>query len=229
MTTKGDTNIIDIQGETDISDVSAPPNEACLSPPCLQGWSCCQNKSTDFTTFLNTPGCRCKTLAWVVCSVLCTSVWCLFQCTVCIVHFSVKCAFQCAVCTSMCSMHLTPVGCRAVQCITEGFSKSMFLSTGKHSNVKPLNPEKITGNLTKEVEEVVETRPPIQVSTRHPTSSLVTLCDPCIRATYFERTPSSPARGHETSRRFTLGQTETYSGRLSSTGPTIHCTLCRGE
>ena len=52
-----------------------------------------QNKSTDFTTFLNTPGC----------------------------------------------------------------------ALGKHSNVKPINPEKITGNLNKEPEPVVvETRPPIQ-------------------------------------------------------------------
>ena len=76
-----------------------------------KGWSCCQvskdnmqdqnshlfhllqNKSTDFTTFLNTPGC----------------------------------------------------------------------ALGKHSNVKPINPEKITGNLNKEPEPVVvETRPPIQ-------------------------------------------------------------------
>jgi len=64
-----------------------------------KGWSCCQNKSTDFTTFLNTPGC----------------------------------------------------------------------AMGKHSNVKPINPEKITGNLTKEEEPVVvETRPPIQPEAPRP-------------------------------------------------------------
>merc|ERR1712192_81861 len=64
-----------------------------------KGWSCCQNKSTDFTTFLNTPGC----------------------------------------------------------------------ALGKHSNVKPINPEKITGNLTKEEEPVVvETRPPIQPEAPRP-------------------------------------------------------------
>ena len=58
-----------------------------------------QNKSTDFTTFLNTPGC----------------------------------------------------------------------ALGKHSNVKPINPEKITGNLTKEEEPVVvETRPPIQPEAPRP-------------------------------------------------------------
>merc|ERR1712107_52846 len=64
-----------------------------------KGWSCCQNKSTDFTTFLNTPGC----------------------------------------------------------------------ALGKHSNVKPINPEKITGNLNKEPEPVVvETRPPIQPEAPRP-------------------------------------------------------------
>lgn len=76
-------------------------DEACKHHPgapffhdAYKGWSCCQNKSTDFTTFLNTPGC----------------------------------------------------------------------SFGKHSNIKPVEPEKITGNLTKEdsPETVVEVRPPIQ-------------------------------------------------------------------
>eukprot|EP00088_Acartia_fossae_P052923 TRINITY_DN599_c0_g1_i1.p1 TRINITY_DN599_c0_g1~~TRINITY_DN599_c0_g1_i1.p1 ORF type:complete len:365 (+),score=62.74 TRINITY_DN599_c0_g1_i1:29-1096(+) len=57
-----------------------------------KGWTCCQNKSTDFTTFLNMKGC----------------------------------------------------------------------TQGKHSNVKPIEPEKITGNLTKEDSpEVVEVRAPI--------------------------------------------------------------------
>jgi len=58
-----------------------------------KGWSCCQNKSTDFTTFLNFPGC----------------------------------------------------------------------TTGKHSNIKPVEPEQITGNLTKEASpsEVLEVRAPI--------------------------------------------------------------------
>jgi cysteine/histidine-rich domain-containing protein 1 len=57
-----------------------------------KGWSCCQNKSTDFTTFLNMKGC----------------------------------------------------------------------TEGKHSNIKPVEPEKITGNLTKEESpELVEVRAPI--------------------------------------------------------------------
>ena len=65
-----------------------------------KGWTCCQNKSTDFTTFLNTPGC----------------------------------------------------------------------TLGKHSNVKPVEPEKITGNLTKDspAEEVIEVRPPIQPPQERP-------------------------------------------------------------
>ena len=77
-------------------------DEACTYHPgapyfhdAYKGWTCCQNKSTDFTTFLNTPGC----------------------------------------------------------------------SIGRHSNIKPLEPEKITGNLDKDcggVDEVIEVRPPIQ-------------------------------------------------------------------
>jgi len=72
-----------------------------------KGWSCCQNKSTDFTTFLNTPGC----------------------------------------------------------------------TQGKHSNVKPVEPENITGNLNKEDNEVVEVRAPIQESLPRPpyTTPLVRL------------------------------------------------------
>jgi len=68
-----------------------------------KGWTCCQNKSTDFTTFLNTPGC----------------------------------------------------------------------TLGKHSNVKPAEPEKITGNLTKEEspEKVIEVRPPIQPALARPSFS----------------------------------------------------------
>lgn len=89
----------------DIRKNSGEGDEACRNHPgdpyfhdAYKGWSCCQNKSTDFTTFLNTPGC----------------------------------------------------------------------SLGKHSNVKPLNPEKITGNLSKEEPEVVETRPPIQPAGMRP-------------------------------------------------------------
>jgi len=65
-----------------------------------KGWTCCQAKSTDFTTFLNTPGC----------------------------------------------------------------------TLGKHSSVKPPEPEKITGNLTKEEspEKVIEVRPPIQAALKRP-------------------------------------------------------------
>jgi cysteine/histidine-rich domain-containing protein 1 len=65
-----------------------------------KGWTCCQNKSTDFTTFLNTPGC----------------------------------------------------------------------TVGKHSNIKPVEPEKITGNLKKESspEEVIEVRPPMQPAMTRP-------------------------------------------------------------
>jgi len=81
-------------------------NDVCIHHPgapyfhdAYKGWSCCQNKSTDFTTFLNTPGC----------------------------------------------------------------------TTGKHSNVKPVEPEKITGNLKKEDSpEVVEVRAPIAESLPRP-------------------------------------------------------------
>jgi len=67
-----------------------------------KGWTCCQNKSTDFTTFLNTPGC----------------------------------------------------------------------TQGKHSNVKPAEPEQITGNLTKEkTPELVEVRAPIAESLPRPSYS----------------------------------------------------------
>lgn len=75
-------------------------DEACLYHPgepyfhdAYKGWTCCQAKSTDFTTFLNTPGC----------------------------------------------------------------------TVGKHSNIKPKESEKITGNLNKEEykDEVIEVRPPI--------------------------------------------------------------------
>ena len=62
--------------------------------------------------------------------------------------------------------------CDPIDCIFFSQNKSTdfttFLNTpgcalGKHSNVKPINPEKITGNLNKEPEPVVvETRPPIQ-------------------------------------------------------------------
>jgi len=67
-----------------------------------KGWTCCQNKSTDFTTFLNTPGC----------------------------------------------------------------------SLGKHSSIKPVEPEKITGNLNKESspEKVIEVRPPIQPAMARPSA-----------------------------------------------------------
>ena len=76
-------------------------DEACRYHPgapyfhdAYKGWTCCQNKSTDFTTFLNTPGC----------------------------------------------------------------------TIGRHSNVKPVEPEKITGNLSKDDGpcEVIEVRAPIQ-------------------------------------------------------------------
>jgi len=74
-------------------------NAVCIYHPgspffhdAYKGWSCCQNKSTDFTTFLNMPGC----------------------------------------------------------------------TEGKHSNVKPVEPENITGNLKKDSSpEVVEVRAPI--------------------------------------------------------------------
>ena len=82
-------------------------DEACTYHPgapyfhdAYKGWTCCQNKSTDFTTFLNTPGC----------------------------------------------------------------------SIGRHSNIKPLEPEKITGNLDKDCggDVVVEVRPPIQPAMARP-------------------------------------------------------------
>ena len=84
-------------------------DEACLYHPgapyfhdAYKGWTCCQNKSTDFTTFLNTPGC----------------------------------------------------------------------SVGRHSNIKPVEPEKITGNLSKDEgpAEVIEVRPPIQPPMARPST-----------------------------------------------------------
>jgi len=89
-------------------------DEACRFHPgapyfhdAYKGWGCCQNKSTDFTTFLNTPGC----------------------------------------------------------------------TLGKHSNVKPIEPEKITGNLNKESspEEVIEVRPPIQPAMPRPSIETPTI------------------------------------------------------
>jgi len=77
-----------------------------------KGWSCCQNKSTDFTTFLNTPGC----------------------------------------------------------------------THGKHSSVKPVEPENITGNLTKEeAPSIVEVRAPIpEAMSRPPYSSPMVRLTPTI-------------------------------------------------
>jgi len=90
-----------------------------------KGWTCCQNKSTDFTTFLNTPGC----------------------------------------------------------------------TLGKHSNVKPVEPEKITGNLNKESspEEVIEVRPPIQPAMVRPSieSPLVRLT-PTVAASLKQAVESLP-------------------------------------
>jgi len=83
------------------------PDDACKFHPghpyfhdAYKGWSCCQLKSTDFTVFLNFPGC----------------------------------------------------------------------TLGKHSDVKPVEPEKITGNLEKDSspEAVVEHRPPVQESLPRP-------------------------------------------------------------
>jgi len=80
-----------------------------------KGWTCCQNKSTDFTTFLNMKGC----------------------------------------------------------------------TVGKHSNVKPIEPEKITGNLNKESspDEVVEVRAPIaEALPRPPFSTPVKRLTPNVAA-----------------------------------------------
>lgn len=96
-----------------------------------KGWTCCQNKSTDFTTFLNTPGC----------------------------------------------------------------------SLGKHSNVKPLEPEKITGNLTKEdsPEEEVVVRPPIQPSMTRPSleSCLMTRLQPTVASSARQAVASLQAKQEE--------------------------------
>jgi len=90
-------------------------DEVCVYHPgspffhdAYKGWSCCQNKSTDFTTFLNMPGC----------------------------------------------------------------------TKGKHSNVKPVEPENITGNLNKDSSpEIVEVRAPIAEALPRPpiTTPLVRL------------------------------------------------------
>jgi len=109
---------------------SGEGEEACRHHPgdpyfhdAYKGWSCCQNKSTDFTTFLNTPGC----------------------------------------------------------------------SLGKHSNVKPINPEKITGNLTKEEPTVVETRPPIQpAAVRPPANSPLSRLEPTVAASLKQTVAAIP-------------------------------------
>jgi len=115
---------------------SGEGDEACRHHPgdpyfhdAYKGWSCCQNKSTDFTTFLNTPGC----------------------------------------------------------------------ALGKHSNVKPLNPEKITGNLNKvEEPEVVETRPPIQpAGQRPPKDSPMTRLSPTIAASLSQAVAAIPKPSEE--------------------------------
>jgi len=108
---------------------SGEGDEACRHHPgdpyfhdAYKGWSCCQNKSTDFTTFLNTPGCE----------------------------------------------------------------------LGKHSNVQPINPEKITGNLTKE--EVVETRPPIQPEAARPSyDTPMTRLQPIVAASLAQAVAALPA------------------------------------
>jgi len=107
--------------------------EACRFHPgapyfhdAYKGWSCCQNKSTDFTTFLNTPGC----------------------------------------------------------------------TLGKHSNVKPIEPEKITGNLNKESspEVVIEVRPPIQPAmTRPDVKTPMTRLSPTIAASLVQAIANMPA------------------------------------
>jgi len=110
---------------------SGEGDEACRHHPgdpyfhdAYKGWSCCQNKSTDFTTFLNTPGC----------------------------------------------------------------------SLGKHSNVKPINPEKITGNLSKEETEVVETRPPIQpAGVRPPKDTPMKRLDPTVAASLLQAVTALPS------------------------------------
>jgi len=109
---------------------SGENDEACRYHPgdpffhdAYKGWSCCQNKSTDFTTFLNTPGC----------------------------------------------------------------------SLGKHSNVKPINPEKITGNLNKDVPDVVETRPPIAPAVeRPPLDSPLTRLEPNVAASLKQAVAALP-------------------------------------
>ena len=88
-----------------------------------KGWTCCQNKSTDFTTFLNTPGCTVGR------------------------HSNVK----------------PKVLFRSFLNTTD---LVLFIFNASHVQ----EPEKITGNLTKDSspEKVIEVRPPIQPPKERP-------------------------------------------------------------
>jgi len=113
-------------------------DEACRFHPgapyfhdAYKGWTCCQNKSTDFTTFLNTPGC----------------------------------------------------------------------TLGRHSNVKPVEPEKITGNLTKDVKESspeVVVRPPIQPAMVRPSKDVpLVRLKPTVAASLVKAVAALPAPSKE--------------------------------
>lgn len=130
-----------------------------------KGWSCCQNKSTDFTTFLNTPGC----------------------------------------------------------------------TRGKHSNVKPVEPEKITGNLSKEEaasQEQVEVRAPIQESLPRP--PLTTACvrlQPTVAPSLVEQVKSlatSHTNGVITDQQISIGEACKNSGcKNTYRGPEEEYSSCK--
>ena len=74
---------------------------------------------------------------------------------------------------------------------------------GKHSNIKPVEPEKITGNLNKESspEEVIEVRPPIQPAMTRPAKDTpLVRMTPTVAASLkqaVENLPPSEANGEE--------------------------------
>lgn len=116
-----------------------------------KGWSCCQNKSTDFTTFLNMRGC----------------------------------------------------------------------TVGKHSNIKPVEPEKITGNLTKEDSpEVVEVRAPIAEALPRPSYNIpLTRLNPKVAGSLkdqLKQIAAASQNGHTTSSEVRIGETCKNNGCKNS-------------
>lgn len=127
-----------------------------------KGWTCCEMKSTDFTTFLNTPGC----------------------------------------------------------------------SKGKHSNIKPVEPEKITGNLEKESspEEVVIRAPVQEAMKRPPIDTPLLRLNPTIAASLKQQTLVAPAAsdtGYGETGKINIGESCKNNGcKMTYAGPDSNLADC---